>query len=265
MEIRFWWPMPLAAAIWLLIIWGFGLFLASPKIEIVTPPPIEARFVELPESKLEQESLPPPRKSPQARARVQPKAIERVKPEEPLSEKEKTKTEAPSDFPSDPNSAPPADLMAYINQARARRAAAGIFDERENTEAMAPGRQPSEDEIRMANIKRNLQAPGTSGIFQIIKIGVRTAQFSFRGWTTDSSNSRRELIEVDAGLNGDVERAIVRRMIQLIRQYHDGDFNWESPRLDRVVVLSARIEDNAGLEEFLMREFFGESVRPSMR
>lgn len=246
-EIRFWWPTPLAVAIWLIIIWGSGFFLTSPKIEIATPPPIEARFVELPEPKSEQQAqaLPPPRKSRQAQARVQPKAIEKP--------------------PSEPEVTAPTDLMAYINQARARRRAAGLPDGRENAEAMTPGRQPSEDELRMANIKRNLQAPGTSGIFQITRMGARTAQFTFRGWTTDSSNSRYELIEVDAGLNGDVERAIVRKMIQLIRQYHEGDFNWESPRLDRVVVLSARMGDNAGLEDFLMREFFGESVKPSMR
>lgn len=156
-------------------------------------------------------------------------------------------------------------MMAYINQARARRRAAGTFDERENAETMAPGRQPSEEEIRMANIKRNLQAPGTNGIFRIVRMGTRTAEFTFRGWTTDPGNSRLELIEVEAGPDGDVERAIVRRMIQLIRQYHEGNFNWESPRLGRVVVLSARMEENAGLEDFMMREFFGESVRPYMR
>ncbi|WP_239250477.1 hypothetical protein [Candidatus Nitrotoga sp. M5] len=109
----------------------------------------------------------------------------------------------------------------------------------------------------MANIRRNLQPPGTSGIFQIISMGVRTARFSFRGWTTDYNNSRREIIEVDAGLNGDVERAVIRRMIELIRKHFKGDFNWESQRLNRVIVLSARLEDNAGLEDFLMLEFFG--------
>ena len=36
-----------------------------------------------------------------------------------------------------------------------------------------------------------------------------------------------------------------------------GNFNWDSHRLGRVVILSARIDDNAGLETFLMREFFG--------
>jgi hypothetical protein len=88
-------------------------------------------------------------------------------------------------------------------------------------------------------------------------MGLRSGKFSFRGWTKDVSNARRELIEVDVGPNGDLERAIARSMIALIRKYYQGDFNWESQRLGRVIVLSARMEDNAGLEEFLMREFFG--------
>ncbi|MDW7564971.1 MAG: hypothetical protein SCG79_02910 [Nitrosomonadaceae bacterium] len=241
--------MPLAVTIWLAIIWGFGLFLQSPNIEILTPPSIEARFVELSESKQDQNSSPSssPRKTPQAKVQSRP-----VEPT-PLSP------------PSDRNLEAPTDMMAYINQARARRRAAGNFNERENAEATAPGREQSEEEIRMANIKRNLQAPGTNGIFRIVRMGARTAEFTFRGWTTDPSSSRLELIEVQAGPDGDVERAIVRRMIQLIRQYHEDTFNWESPRLNRVVVLSARIQDNVGLEDFMMREFFGESVSPFMR
>ena len=132
-----------------------------------------------------------------------------------------------------------------------------MSEERENVETISNQRQLSAEEKRMANIRRNLQPQGTSGVFQIISKGVRTARFSFRGWTTDYNNSRREVIEVDAGLNGDVERAIVRRMIELIRKHFNGNFNWESHRLNRVVVLSARMEDNAGLEDFLMLEFFG--------
>ncbi|WP_147071943.1 hypothetical protein [Sulfuriferula plumbiphila] len=148
--------------------------------------------------------------------------------------------------------APPTDMMSYINAVRARRQAA----EQADAEPGANQRNPTPDEIRMANIKRNLQPGGTNGVFQILSMGVRTAQFSFRGWTTDSSHFQHQVIDVDAGLNGDVERAIVRRMIELIRQYYKGDFNWESQRLNRVIVLSARKEDNAQLEDFLMKEFF---------
>ena len=57
------------------------------------------------------------------------------------------------------------------------------------------------------------------------------------------------MIEVDAGPDGDVELAIVRRMIALIREHYTGDFNWESQRLGRVVVLSAAPADNAELED----------------
>ena len=45
-------------------------------------------------------------------------------------------------------------------------------------------------------------------------------------------------------------------MIELIRTHYQRDFNWDSHRLGRVVVLSARVDDTAGLEEFLLREFF---------
>ena len=53
---------------------------------------------------------------------------------------------------------------------------------------------------------------------------------------------------------------MVDRMIDLIRQHYTGDFNWRSQRQGRVVVLSARREDHAQLEEYLMREFFGTPV-----
>ena len=38
---------------------------------------------------------------------------------------------------------------------------------------------------------------------------------------------------------------------------YSGDFRWESHRLGRIVILSARPEDSEGLEDFLIREFFG--------
>lgn len=164
--------------------------------------------------------------------------------------------------PPAPAPAAPTDMQSFVDAARARRRAAEGLSGRDQPAAGPPSaeREPSEDEIRMANVKRNL-AVGTSGIFQIISIESRRASFSFRGWTTDSSNARREFIQVEIGTNSSIEIAIVRRMIELIRKYYKGDFNWESQRLDRVVVLSARPEDNEGLEAFMMKEFFGEPPR----
>jgi outer membrane biosynthesis protein TonB len=150
----------------------------------------------------------------------------------------------------------PTDMMSFVNKQRERRRAAEAAESRESAAGAARERVPSADEIALANIKRNLQQPGTSGVFQITRKGVRTAAFVFRGWTTDAVNARREYIEVDAGLGGDIERALVRRMIELIRRYYQGNFNWESRVLGRTVVLSAAPENTTQLEDFLIREFF---------
>ncbi len=106
-------------------------------------------------------------------------------------------------------------------------------------------------------MKQGRGREGTSGLFRILHKGPRSASFSFRGWSTDSNKHWNQIIEVDAGPGGDVEHAIVRKMIELIRQHHQEDFYWESQRLGRIVKLSARRGDSAGLEDFLMLEFFG--------
>lgn len=153
----------------------------------------------------------------------------------------------------------PTDMMAYVNAARARRQEADDFAASENAAAAAKERGPTAEELRDANIKRNLQQPGTNGIFQILSLSAHSGQFSFLGWTGEYSSARREVFEVEVGANGDIQRAIVRKMIELIRRHYTGDFNWESQRLGHVVVKSARIEDNDELENFLLQEFFGGS------
>ncbi len=154
---------------------------------------------------------------------------------------------------------PPMDMMSLI---AARRRAIESAAARENAEAQANSREPSANDIALATVNRNLRTmsrenDGTSGVFQILSMGTRTAEFSFRGWTAAAHSTWREVYEVDAGPRGDVEHAVVRKMIELIRAHYPGNFNWDSHRLDRVVVLSARPEDNEGLEAFMMREFFG--------
>ncbi|MDV6343030.1 hypothetical protein [Nitrosomonas sp. Is37] len=290
-EIRLWWPLPLAALLWLIAIWAVGFFLTEPeiKVNIDIPDAIEAEFLELPELAQPQEPVPPPPKGsetqPQNEAQQAKIAPELVMPPPPrprplappkpppvkkdaieTAKVTPPKKETRTEVPQKKDTAASADLSEYINQRRRQQSRpAGIFDGIENNKNINPKPQPSAEEIRMATVKRNLQIPGTSGVFQIIKIGPRYAQFTFRAWTTGDSNPRRELIEVKAGPDGDIERAIIRRMIQLIRQYHQEDFNWESPRLNRVVVLSARPGDSEGLENFLMREFFGEPIPPYLR
>ncbi len=154
----------------------------------------------------------------------------------------------------------PVDMMAYVNQQRARRAAQESDAARINAEATAKELGPSAEQKRDANIKRNFET-GVNGIFEITNLETRTASFSFNGWTNNFSSARREYFEVQAQSGQDVRLVMIRKMISLIRQHYKGDFNWESHRLNRTIVMSARPEDSAGLEEFMMIEFFGQNYK----
>jgi hypothetical protein len=159
-----------------------------------------------------------------------------------------------------PSPAPTVDMLAMINARRANRQqaeAAMLRHEQERSAALPGSSDPA------AAINRNLQGlssssdDGTGGVFQILSKGTRRGEFAFNGWRPDTHRRWREVIEVDAGPGGDIERAMVRRMIELIRGHYAGDFTWRSHRLGKSIVMSARPEHQPELEEFLLREFFG--------
>jgi hypothetical protein len=152
-------------------------------------------------------------------------------------------------------------MMSMVSAARERRRKAEEAAAQINAEAAARERGPSPIDIAKANIQRSSSSrvrPGTSGVFEVLYKGVRSAKFAFHGWNPGAGNQWNQTVDVDAPLGGDVELAIVRKMIELIREHYSGDFNWESRRLGRVVVESARIEDSAELEAFLIKEFFSD-------
>jgi hypothetical protein len=93
-------------------------------------------------------------------------------------------------------------------------------------------------------------------------MGFDDAEFVFYGWNKEIRRNTAQQIEVRKGSNSDIRIAVVRRMIAIIREYEQGDFLWQSRRLDRSLTLSARLRDNAGLEDFMMREFFDDPRLP---
>lgn len=166
--------------------------------------------------------------------------------------------QAPSSQAAAAPAAPAEDFMTSINRNRQKREEAEQAAAQENAAARA-AENPSANDIARANIAfQDRRGRGTNGVFQIISMGPRVAQYSFRGWTTDQRRSQNQLIEVDAGFGGNVQLAVVNSMIALIRRYYQGDFNFDSQKLGRVVTLSARLEDTKGLQNFLLNEFFGE-------
>jgi hypothetical protein len=154
----------------------------------------------------------------------------------------------------------PVDMMAYVNAKRAEREQFEREAAKINAEAAAREDGPSEEEKRDAKIKSNFQN-GTNGIFEITSLSSRSASFTFLGWRNDYSSSTRQYFEVEASTGQDVRLVMIRRMIGLIREHYQGDFNWESHRLGRTVIKSAKVEDSAELEDFLMMEFFGQNYK----
>lgn len=154
----------------------------------------------------------------------------------------------------------PTDMASYVKAQQAKRNALEADAARQNAEAAARELGPSQEQVRDERIKNNFKN-GTNGIFEITSLSGRHAAFSFKGWTNDYSNARRESFEVEASTGQDVRLVMIRKMISLIRRHYDGDFNWESQRLHREIVKSARLEDSAELEEFMMMEFFGTNYK----
>ena len=94
------------------------------------------------------------------------------------------------------------------------------------------------------------------GVFQIQRETFDRAELIFYGWNKEIGRMSAQAIEVRKADNPDIRIAVVRKMIAVIRDQEKGDFIWDSRRLGRSLNLSARPEDNAGLEEVLMREFY---------
>ena len=96
------------------------------------------------------------------------------------------------------------------------------------------------------------------GVFQVRSKSLDYADFAFFGWNKAVGRNTLQRIEVPRGNNPNIETAVVKRIIEIIRDHATGNFEWESPRSGKYVTLSARIQDNAELEAFMMREFFPE-------
>ncbi len=170
---------------------------------------------------------------------------------------------APEVAPS-PTPAPTDDFSDMVAQRqRARRAQnGGAPDQIEESEDQRANR------IAQGNVKAQQRSasPGqdpaeAGGLFDLRRTGLRDAEFVFYGWNQTVRRAGPRVFEVRQGSNPDIRIAVIRAMIDIIREQKPGDFEWESHRLGKVLTMSARPKDQAQLETFLMREFFPEDAR----
>jgi hypothetical protein len=132
--------------------------------------------------------------------------------------------------------------------------------------------QESDNERAMRIAKANIarangksagnDANDTGGVFEVRDKNFHSATLKFRGWNSNFKRRWLQEVKVEQGGEIDIETAIVRKMIELIRKEKKGDFTWDSQRLGHTVPMSARIEDTAELEAFLFKEMFPEYRPP---
>lgn len=271
----------LIALIFSVLIHALILFFVMPKIEMSPPEAARttievslapARQAEPPPPQVEQavpDEPPEPAKEPIKKPKTPKVMTQEAKPDTPPVFKVPDVITPPKPSPEklNPEVQPPKettfpDMQSYIKAQQAKRQSAEFDAVRQNAEAVAQEVGPSEEEMRNQRIAKNLQG-GAGGTFTLTSLSGRRATFSFNGWVNSLSNQKQQYFEVEAQSGQDVRLLMIRKVISFIRESYQGDFPWDSKRLGKVITLSARPEDNASLEEFLMTEFFGSNYRNS--
>ena len=98
-------------------------------------------------------------------------------------------------------------------------------------------------------------------LFRLENVHYDDAELLFDGW--DSGPGARRRYDVRKGNYPDIRIAVVKKVVEIIRERINGDFTWESRQRGQNLTLSARPEDTAGLEDVIMKEMFedGRSAR----
>jgi hypothetical protein len=242
----------LLVAIYLLQPKSFLKHVASggkPEIMYITP--LQGKAKPKPAEQAPKKAVKTPKKSaPPERIQVQrlPNTIT-VPEEKPV---EQPKVEPKREEPQ------AVDMQAYIEARRKQRGAPTPSDAPKGEDDNAKAMRNALNNIASVNARSNDDKNDTGGVFSVSNQSFSSATLKFRGWNPNFK--RRWLTQVTVELNGerDIETAIVKKMIELIRKEKTGDFEWDSHRLNRVVTMSARPQDTEALQAFLYKEMFPE-------
>jgi hypothetical protein len=155
------------------------------------------------------------------------------------------------------------DLAAYIE---ARRRAREPAPASQPSPSALPAESEQARQDREAAARLGFSATPTfgsnknlgGGTFQVRSVGYDRAELAFYGWNKMINRISLQVFEVPRGNNPNMQIAVVRKIIEIIRDQESGNFLWESLRLRRELTLSARAADNAALEAFMMEEFFSD-------
>lgn len=241
------------------------LYIFHPQKESTAPPPAGGAitYVAPLPGKPKQKDLP----------KAAPRQVKPSKPQVAKVERLPDTITLPNEKPVEVVKEPPKEVpkvtpeMDMSEMIAARRRARGADSQQQQGE-------PTDAERGMNNALANIAAANgrskgddknkTGGVFSVTGKSFSTAELKFRGWNPNFKRRWLQQVTVELGSEPDIETAIVKKMIELIRKEKTGDFEWDSHRLQRVVTMSARVQDTAELQEFLYKEMFPE-YRPRRR
>jgi hypothetical protein len=224
----------------------------QPEIMYITPLPGKAK--PKPAEQAPRKSVKTPKKTVPERIQVQrlPNTItvpEEKPVEQPRVEPKKQESEA-------------VDMKAFIEARRKARGAAPPSDAPTGEDDSARGMRNALNNIASVNARSNDDKNNTGGVFEVTNQSFSSATLKFRGWNPNFKRRWLTQVTVELGGERDIETAIVKKMIELIRKEKTGDFEWDSHRLNRVVTMSARPQDTEALQAFLFKEMFPEYKPP---
>jgi hypothetical protein len=230
-------------------------------VSIATPPPPPSP-TPLPQKPTVEEPTPTPTPKPQA---VKPKPIAPRPPSQIAINRGNTppfvvpppttaQPPTPQQTPTPPVASSFEEELAIRQRAR-RAQNGGAPDDVVESESERANR------IAKANIMAQQRAanPGqdpnqSGGMFDHLRTGVNEAEFVFNGWNRDFQRGMGKTYEVHSK-DGDIQMAVVRQMIEIIREREPGDFTWYGSA-HKEVVMSARPKDQKELELFLLKEMY---------
>jgi hypothetical protein len=195
------------------------------------------------------------------------------KSREPLIARNTTPATPPKTMPVEPQPDAPHremsiqdDMFTQLEAARKRRADANAEGRSSQAGSSQEDESKRANSVALANIAESLKGlngnrrDNSGGVFEVRHLGIRSAEFMFYGWNQNSRRNSMRLVTVEQGAEDDIQVAVVKKMIEIIREEKNDTFVWESRRLGRHLTLSAKPENSAELQQFLIQEFFPEYI-----
>ena len=155
---------------------------------------------------------------------------------------------------------PAEDMTAMIE---ARRRARGQSEQLSEESDAERGNRLARANIAAANGRKSGQG-GADGAFSVSDQSFNTAQVKLNTKFLGSTRPSLKQERADLGNERDIETAVVKKLIEMLRRENFIDFNFTSQRLGRSFPMSTRPEHRAELEAVLLRELYPD-YRPPRR